>query len=115
VTDTLNPPAAKRRRPYDRPPRTANVILPAKFGQPAMVSITIGKASNTYAVRALPSDFGEAFEIQKLTAPGPDDLATYHVLFENEQDCRCECKGFLRWGRCKHVETIRELRAAGHL
>jgi hypothetical protein len=27
----------------------------------------------------------------------------------------CECKGFLRWGHCKHVESLTALRARGRL
>jgi hypothetical protein len=27
---------------------------------------------------------------------------------EHEGDVRCECKGYLRWGHCKHVDAVLE-------
>ncbi|MGL6096779.1 MAG: SWIM zinc finger family protein, partial [Fimbriiglobus sp.] len=39
----------------------------------------------------------------------------YHVRVGSPADCSCECLGFLRWDRCKHVLGLRELIRRGLL
>jgi hypothetical protein len=78
----------------------------------AAIAITVGKQSDTYLLHTIPTDFDGAlaFEVEKLD----NDLATveqYHVLLADEpKETSCECKGFLRWGRCKHADGIAALR-----
>jgi hypothetical protein len=64
---------------------------------------------------AVPSDFGLAFRLEKYEHQrrGEDDAA-YNVLLDGERST-CECKGFLRWGHCRHVEALTALRQAGKL
>jgi hypothetical protein len=57
----------------------------------------------------LPSDFGRAY---RLTKP---DGEQYHVLLADDGRHSSECKGFLRWSHCKHVEGLAALRQAGFL
>jgi hypothetical protein len=63
----------------------------------------------------VPSDFGLAFRLEKYEHQrrGEDDAA-YNVLLDGERST-CECRGFLRWGHCRHVEALTALRAAGKL
>jgi hypothetical protein len=39
----------------------------------------------------------------------------YHVRVGDPADSTCECLGFLRWGRCKHVAGLRALIRLGAL
>jgi hypothetical protein len=64
-----------------------------------------------YYVRAIPSDFGRAFRWEKFSVEGGE---TYHVCLDGET-ASCECKGFERWGRCKHVSCALALIASGKL
>ncbi len=80
------------------------------------IAITVGKQTDTYLVHFIPSDFGfgaVGFEVEKLDA----DLATieaYHVhLADRPEVCSCECKGFLRWNHCKHLDGLKALNQAG--
>ena len=36
-----------------------------------------------------------------------DRESLYHVRRTPEGHCECECKGFLRWGHCRHIRTAR--------
>ena len=78
----------------------------------AAIAITVGKQSDTYLLRTIPTDFDGTLgsEVEKLDA----DLATveqYHVLLADDpKGTSCECKGFLRWGHCKHTGGIQALR-----
>jgi hypothetical protein len=66
-----------------------------------------------YFLSKVPSDFGEAFLIEKIldNSKADQEESRYHVLFQNEQDHTCECKGFTRWGKCRHVSGLLALRA----
>ncbi len=63
-----------------------------------------------YWVRSIPSDFGTAFELEKIN---PDGTAgdTYHVNASSPQDTHCDCLGFERHGHCKHVDACRVIAA----
>lgn len=39
----------------------------------------------------------------------------YHVRVGEPEDCSCECLGWLRWGRCKHVAGLLALIRAGEV
>jgi hypothetical protein len=72
--------------------------------------ITFHQGSDEYLVIPLyldPSVALKAFRLRKLTG----NRNSYQVRFTPRR-VQCQCKGFLRWGRCKHV---RMLRAAGML
>ena len=80
-----------------------------EFGE-VLVRIDIDYKSHYYWTARVPSDFGEAFRLENRYSP---EKTIYHVLFQSEQDCSCECRGFLRWGHCKHTDALRAFRAAG--
>jgi hypothetical protein len=80
-----------------------------------LVRITVGKGSVDYWLARLPSDFGAAFRLEKF-APAGEEPAAYDVLLADEGGVHsCECRGFLRWGRCKHADGLLALRRAGRL
>ena len=70
----------------------------------------VGRKTTTgvYYFRRVPADFGQGFLVTK------PDGTVYHVNVAGKKST-CECKGFLRWGHCKHVEVLEALTAAGKL
>ena len=53
---------------------------------------------------------GRGFAVHRL---GQGNL--YHVRVSGSDDSSCECMGFLRWGRCKHVAGLAALMGGGVL
>jgi hypothetical protein len=70
-----------------------------------------------YYVRPVPVDFGEAgFEVAKfVTQQRGDGDEVYQVLLDGLLKSSCTCMGFERHGHCKHLDSVRELYAAGKL
>ena len=75
--------------------------------------ITFEKRSeiHRYFLTRLTSDFGTAFRLEKI---GDDASCTdgeiYAVCIDGTRST-CECKGFLRWGHCKHVDACTAITA----
>jgi hypothetical protein len=84
-------------------------------GQNGLLRITERKGrkvvEDEYFLDRIPADFGMAFLVEKRDyAVGEEHC--YHVNLDGEHGT-CECKGFLRWNHCRHVESLRALAAAG--
>lgn len=73
--------------------------------KPATFRIVFHCGQEAYAVRPLPVSQGWTCAYRLTKADG----TSYDVSVDG-YGAACECLGFLRWGRCKHV---RMLRAAG--
>ena len=95
-----------------KPARRIRLCLPPFEGNPGVVQISVGKKSADYYCWPRPSDFGAAFELEKFGTQGGE---RYHVLLSEDGQHSCECKGFLRWGRCKHTDGLAALTRAGKL
>jgi hypothetical protein len=104
-TVSSSPRPVKTSRP--KPPRTVKVLANPPVGK-GTLKIVEGKRVDVYYFRCLPSDFGRAFEMSKV---GGD---AYCVNLDG-QTSTCECRGFLRWGHCRHGEVLVALIAAGKL
>ncbi len=52
-----------------------------------------------------PPDSFRAFHLKKLTG----NRNTYRVR-DTFDGCRCDCPGFCRWKRCKHITTLKAAR-----
>src|SRR5262245_37909277 len=113
-------PTVKQRKPPVKPQRFARLNDRPTFDEPALLTLQVGSKEFDYWLRLVPSDFGEAFQLTKIipTGDGPAELGeVYHVLFEDAwpEAPRCDCKGALRWGHCKHADAIKALREKGKL
>src|SRR5256885_2108671 len=83
--------------------------------QPRFFTITFAIEGVNYWVCPLsdldPSIARKAYRLKKRDGQG-QVVAVYDVRQTPEGHVECDCKGFLRWGHCKHQET---LQAAGML
>jgi hypothetical protein len=97
-----------------RPERSIRLALPPGDAGPGVAEITTETKKSIvfgYYVTPIPGDFGTAFQVQKVITKGGE---VYNVNL-NGRKSTCECKGFLRWGRCKHVAGLQALRDEGKL
>src|SRR5688572_996549 len=92
-----------QKRPRVKPERTIRVAVPASSDNPfAVVTISVGKDAMSYMVRPIPSDFGTAFEVEKVDVFDPQ---TYHVNLGSEGNS-CSCSGGTYHGKCKHADGL---------
>lgn len=63
-----------------------------------------------YFLTRLPSDYGVAYRLEKI---GDDASVEGGERYDVNVSARptCECKGFLRWGHCKHVDACTAITA----
>jgi hypothetical protein len=108
----VNGTAGKKGKPRPKPPRFIRwVQKPGTYGCPVgILAVTEGKEVDHYFATPISSDYGEAWIVQKLVKPSdPEGHANpaYHVNLDRQIGRHsCECKGHLRWGRCRHVEGL---------
>jgi hypothetical protein len=100
------------RRARVKPARTVHLLTPpSDVSGFTVIVIAVGPAEDTNHVTPITSDFGAAYRVEKVSDP---ELPTYEVCLEGKGG-HCGCKGFFRWGSCRHVEALHALRAAGKL
>ena len=93
------------------PARTIRLVRPPGRDGVGVFCITAKSRSQFYAVREIPCEIGgRGFAVHRL---GMGTL--YHVRVGVPEDQSCECLGFLRWGRCKHVAGLTALTRQGQL
>jgi hypothetical protein len=100
-----------------KPARTARLLPYHEPRCAGILAIGMGKSEPVYYYcRPLPTDFGEgAWDLEKfITQQRGEGDAVYHVLLDGLKST-CDCMGFLHHGHCKHLDSVRELYAAGEL
>jgi hypothetical protein len=108
--EATTPAQARQRRPRPGPARRVRLALKPFEGNPGVVEIAVGKDAAAYFLSPVPADFGTGYRLEKL-----GDGETYHVNLAAGDLHSCDCKGFLQWGHCKHVEALLALHQAGRL
>lgn len=74
-----------------------------------------GKPDDHYHVKGIPSDFGKGFTLEKMQEGNPLTCEPAYSVNIDGEASTCECKGFLRWHHCRHVEALTALLEAGKL
>jgi hypothetical protein len=107
--------AAKARKPRPKPQRLIRVCVRPSAGAPGVIRIKVGaEDAIDYLLRELPCEFGSrAWQLAKIGANAGKG-ETYAVLLDG-QGGSCECRGYLRWGRCKHQDGLKVLAERGLL
>lgn len=80
-----------------------------------LLRITEGSKETTYSFGRFAADFGEAYRVAKLVDHNPAEIDEVYCVCLAGDESTCECKGFSRWGHCKHVEGLSALAQAGAL
>ncbi len=81
------------------PERVIRLERPITSDGVGVFSVRVGRRTTFYTLHEIRCDIGgRGFEVHRL---GPGEL--YHVRVGRPADCSCECLGFLRHGRCRHV------------
>ncbi len=88
-----------------QPPRVIRLIQrPNSFGVGVFAIITT-KTTQYYVFKEIDCAIGgRGFAIHRL---GLGDL--YHARIGSPMECSCECLGFLRHGKCKHIQGLSAL------
>jgi hypothetical protein len=107
------------RKPVNRVRHVRLVIGLSPDGKNGLLRITERKGNkeviDEYFIDRIPADFGTAYLMEKRDhRPAGEDESRYHVNLSADGHS-CECKGFLRWNHCRHVESLAALRDAGKL
>ena len=100
---TQSAPARQARQPRVKPERLARVHTDADTLEctlSLLVTTANGKTTiSTYVAEDVPHEDGRGFALIK------PDGETYHLELINGV-ASCDCKGHVRWGRCKHAAAI---------
>lgn len=102
---TQTPKAARKPTP-----RTLRVCVPPVDGRFAIVTLTVGKTdTGDYWFSAFDAVGGLGFEVQEI---GNELEDPYHAFVASDASGlsdSCDCRGFLRHGKCKHSGAARKL------
>jgi len=78
--------------------------------------LRVGQTVSRYRLTAIAAAFGLGYRLDKLSGGTDDEADHYHVNLSPADGCHtCECKGWLRWQTCKHVDSLNALLVAGCL
>ena len=90
-------------------PRSITLSRPPGEDRIGIVRIDARGKSTFYTFREIPCEIGgRGFTVHR---SGLGHL--YHVRVGTPDECSCECLGFLRWTKCKHIEGLQALIAKG--
>jgi len=97
-----------------KPRKSENRVATLRpIGAAQVLGLTAGKDTVFYLLTPLAATVGAGFHLAKADrGDGPGE--EYDVLLDG-QFSSCECKGFLRWNHCKHVEALTALVKSGKL
>jgi hypothetical protein len=113
MTTTTTTRAPRQRKPRPKPARFVRLVIkPDGANSLGVVRLTVAGRSADYLLTPLATDYGKGYRLEKIGLEANGEA--YHVNLGADGGT-CECKGFLRWGHCKHTEGLAALIAAGRL
>jgi hypothetical protein len=102
----------RQRKPRPKPARFVRLVIPPDGIGVGVVRLTVAGKSGEYLLFGVAADYGRGFRVEKIGLESRGEV--YHVNIDGEKRA-CECKGFLKWGHCKHADGIAALIAADRL
>ena len=94
-----------------RPPRVIRLVCPPDAFGVGVFAITHKERTQFYVFKEIPCAIGgRAFAVHRI---GLANL--YDVHIGSSADSSCECLGFLRHGKCKHIQGLSALIGHGVL
>ncbi len=112
MTTTTATARPRQRKPRQKPARFVRLVVPPDGIGVGVVRLTVGGKSGEYLLFPAAADFGRGFRVEKIGLEARGEV--YHVNLDGDKRT-CECKGFLKWGHCKHADGLAALIAAGKL
>ena len=107
---------ARKYTPTTQRKRNARLLAWLEDLKAGVVRITEeGKPDDLYHLAEIASDFGRGFTLEKMTDGNPLTCEPAYSVNIDGEASTCECKGFLRWHHCRHVEALTALLEAGKL
>src|SRR4051812_13743240 len=103
MTTTTATARPRQRKPRQKPARFIRLCVRPDGQGPGVVRIRVGKEQADYMLTPLPADFGRGFKVEKIGLEGNGEV--YHVNLDGDKKT-CECKGFLKWGHCRHGDGL---------
>jgi hypothetical protein len=107
TTTAIRP--ARQRKPRVKPERRCR-LSDGLGGARRILTLFIGAEAFLYWLESVGTDWGRGFKLEKF-----QDGDVYHVHLDPALGPSCECKGFLKWGHCKHEAALSALVAGGKL
>jgi hypothetical protein len=97
--------------PRTKEPRTIRLLRSPGADGVGVFCVSVGEQSTFYTLHEIECEIGgRGFAVHKL------GLGTlYHVRVGREEECSCECLGYLRHGYCRHVLGLLALTREGRL
>jgi hypothetical protein len=102
---------ATQQCPANQAPRRSIGVV-ATHGEWFLLEIHDGRKTDFYMAKKIPSDFGQAYVLEKQDEHGT--VETYHLCLDGRQST-CDCPGHCFTGHCKHWEGMQVLAAYGKL
>jgi hypothetical protein len=113
TTATATQTTTRKPRQRKKPVRLVGIV---RQGGETFLRITLDGEPTHYRLTALSSDMGRAFRLEKMAAGSFIVVEKTYDLCLSANDCSsCECKGFIRWSHCKHLESLSALIEAKRL
>lgn len=115
ATVPTSPAEVKPARPSRKPQQRTATLLRSEGHTTLNITEWFVRTvkSTLYHLRVLATDYGFGVELEKFSCE--KEPGTYHVHLDAELGDSCDCKGFLRWGHCKHRDCVAELVRRGLL
>jgi hypothetical protein len=111
-TDLLLKTKSEQHGAFTWEPATDNEHSPVA----GLLTITGKRCHCRYRVEEYPADMpGRAFVLVKVDAGSDKSEGHYSCFIGTHGNHICECKGFQRYGACKHCQTLQELISAGQI